>query len=313
MSKVTVVGAGNVGATCANVLAFNEVADEIVMLDVKEGVAEGKAMDVMQTAQLLGFDSTLIGCTNDYSKTANSDVVVITSGVPRKPGMTREELIGVNADIVKSVCENVLKYSPNAILVIVSNPMDTMTYLALKAFKLPKNKVIGMGGTLDSSRFQYFLTEALGCNANDVEGMVIGGHGDTTMIPLARLANYKGIPVSKLLSAEKLQEVVKSTMVGGATLTKLLGTSAWYAPGAAASFVVESIIKNQKKMIPCSVMLEGEYGQSDLCIGVPVILGKNGIEEIVSMELTDDEKKLFNESAAAVKATNDVLAEMKLI
>ena len=313
MSKVTVVGAGNVGATCANVLAFNEVADEIVMLDVKEGVAEGKAMDMMQTAQLLGFDSTLVGCTSDYSKTANSDVVVITSGIPRKPGMTREELIGVNAGIVKSVCENILKYSPNAILVIVSNPMDTMTYLALKSLKLPKNKVIGMGGALDSSRFKYFLTEALGCNANEVEGMVIGGHGDTTMIPLARLATYKGIPVSKLLSAEKLQEIVNSTMVGGATLTKLLGTSAWYAPGAAASFVVESIIKNQKKMIPCSVMLEGEYGQSDLCIGVPVILGKNGIEEIVSMELTDDEKKLFNESAAAVKATNDVLAEMKLI
>ena len=313
MSKVTVVGAGNVGATCANVLAFNEVADEIVMLDVKEGISEGKAMDVMQTAQLLGFDSTLVGCTNDYSKTANSDVVVITSGVPRKPGMTREELIGVNADIVKSVCENVLKYSPNAILVIVSNPMDTMTYLALKSFNLPKNKVIGMGGALDSSRFKYFLTEALGCNATDIEATVIGGHGDTTMIPLARIANYRGIPVSKLLSAEKLDEVVKSTMVGGATLTKLLGTSAWYAPGAGASLVVESIIKNQKKMIPCSVMLEGEYGQSDLCIGVPVVLGKNGIEKIVEMELTADEKKLFSDSAAAVKATNDVLVEMKLI
>jgi len=313
MSKVTVVGAGNVGATCANVLAFNEVADEIVMLDVKEGISEGKAMDVMQTAQLLGFDSTLVGCTNDYSKTANSDVVVITSGVPRKPGMTREELIGVNADIVKSVCENVLKYSPNAILVIVSNPMDAMTYLALKSFNLPKNKVIGMGGALDSSRFKYFLTEALGCNATDIEATVIGGHGDTTMIPLARIANYRGIPVSKLLSAEKLDEVVKSTMVGGATLTKLLGTSAWYAPGAGASLVVESIIKNQKKMIPCSVMLEGEYGQSDLCIGVPVVLGKNGIEKIVEMELTADEKKLFSDSAAAVKATNDVLVEMKLI
>jgi malate dehydrogenase len=313
MSKVTVVGAGNVGATCANVLAFNEVADEIVMLDVKEGVAEGKAMDVMQTAQLLGFDSTLVGCTSDYAKTANSDVVVITSGVPRKPGMTREELIGVNAGIVKSVCENVLKYSPNAILVIVANPMDTMTYLALKAFKLPKNKVIGMGGTLDSSRFTYFLTEALGCSANDVEGMVIGGHGDTTMIPLKRLANYKGTPVSTLLGAEKLDEVVKSTMVGGATLTKLLGTSAWYAPGAAASFLVESIIKNQKKMIPCSVMLEGEYGQSDLCIGVPVIIGKNGIEKIVKLDLNADEQKLFSDSAKAVKETNAVLAEMGII
>ena len=313
MSKVTVVGAGNVGATCANVLVFNEVADEIVMLDVKEGVSEGKAMDIMQTVQLLGFDSTLVGCTNDYAKTANSDVVVITSGVPRKPGMTREELIGVNADIVKSVCQNVLKYSPNAILVVVANPMDTMTYLALKSFKLPKNKVIGMGGALDSSRFKYFLTEALGCNANEVEGMVLGGHGDTTMIPLARLATCNGIPVSKLLSAEKLDEIVKSTMVGGATLTKLLGTSAWYAPGAAASFVVEAILKNQKKMVPCSVLLEGEYGQSDLCIGVPVILGKNGIEKIITIELTADEKKLFSDSAAAVKATNDVLSEMKLI
>ena len=233
MSKVTVVGAGNVGATCANVLAFNEVADEVVMLDVKEGVSEGKAMDMMQTAQLLGFDTKVVGCTNDYEKTANSDVVVITSGIPRKPGMTREELIGVNAGIVKSVAQNILKYSPNAILVVISNPMDTMTYLSLKSLGLPKNRIIGMGGALDSSRFKYFLSQALGCNANEVEGMVIGGHGDTTMIPLARLATYKGIPVSKLLSAEKLQEVVASTMVGGATLTKLLGTSAWYAPGAA--------------------------------------------------------------------------------
>jgi malate dehydrogenase len=270
-------------------------------------------MDMMQTAQLLGFDSTMVGCTSDYAKTANSDVVVITSGVPRKPGMTREELIGVNADIVKSVCENIVKHSPNAILIIVSNPMDTMTYLALKTLKMPKNKIIGMGGTLDSSRFQYFLAQALGCNANEVEGMVIGGHGDTTMIPLARLATYKGVPVSTLLSAEKLQEVVSSTMVGGATLTKLLGTSAWYAPGAAASFVVESILKNQKKMIPCSVMLDGEYGQSDICTGVPVILGKNGIEKIVSLDLTADEKKLFADSSAAVRSTNDVLKEMNLI
>jgi|GEM_PF-1692 len=292
MSKVTVVGAGNVGATCANVLAFNEVADEVVMLDVKEGVSEGKAMDMMQTAQLLGFDTTVTGCTNDYEKTANSDVVVITSGIPRKPGMTREELIGVNAGIVKSVAQNILKYSPNAILVVISNPMDTMTYLSLKSLGLPKNRIIGMGGALDSSRFKYFLSQALGCNANEVEGMVIGGHGDTTMIPLARLATYKGIPVSKLLSAEKLQEVVASTMVGGATLTKLLGTSAWYAPGAAGAYVVESIIHNQKKMVPCSVYLEGEYGESDLCIGVPVILGKNGIEKIVELELTAEEKEL---------------------
>ena len=305
MSKVTVVGAGNVGATCANVLAFNEVADEVVMLDVKEGVSEGKAMDMMQTAQLLGFDSTLVGCTNDYAQTANSDVVVITSGIPRKPGMTREELIGVNAGIVKSVAENLLKYSPNAIIVVISNPMDTMTYLALKALGLPKNRVIGMGGALDSSRFKYFLSQA-----NEVEGMVIGGHGDTTMIPLTRFATYKGMPVANFISAEKLEEVAAATMVGGATLTKLLGTSAWYAPGAAGAFVVESILHDQKKMVPCSVFLEGEYGESDLCIGVPVILGKNGIEKIVELNLNEDEKAKFAASAKAVHGTNAALKEV---
>lgn len=313
MAKVTVVGAGNVGATCANVLAFNEIADEVVMLDVKEGVSEGKAMDMMQTAQLLGFDTTLVGCTNDYAQTANSDVVVITSGIPRKPGMTREELIGVNAGIVKSVASNVLKYSPNAIIVVISNPMDTMTYLALQSLGLPKNRIIGMGGALDSSRFKYFLSQALGCNANEVEGMVIGGHGDTTMIPLARFATYKGIPVSSLLSAEKLEEVVKSTMVGGATLTGLLGTSAWYAPGAAGAFVVESIIRDQKKMIPSCVSLEGEYGQSDICIGVPVIIGRNGVEKIVELELNAEEKVLFEKSATAVRKTNDVLKEINVL
>ena len=310
MSKVTVVGAGNVGATCANVLAFNEVADEVVMLDVKEGVSEGKAMDMMQCAQLLGFDTTLVGCTNDYAQTANSDVVVITSGIPRKPGMTREELIGVNAGIVKSVAENLLKYSPNAIIVVVSNPMDTMTYLALKSLGVPKNRIIGMGGALDSSRFKYFLSEALGCNANEVEGMVIGGHGDTTMIPLTRYATYKGMPVSQFLSAEKLQEIAAATMVGGATLTKLLGTSAWYAPGAASAFVVESILHNQMKMIPCSVALEGEYGQSDICIGVPVILGRNGVERIVEIELNEEEQALFVASANAVRGTNAALTEV---
>ena len=313
MSKVTVVGAGNVGATCANVLAFNEVADEVVMLDVKEGVSEGKAMDMMQTAQLLGFDTTVVGCTNDYAKTANSDVVVITSGIPRKPGMTREELIGVNAGIVKSVAGNILKYSPDAIIVVISNPMDTMTYLSLKSLGLPKNKIIGMGGALDSSRFKYFLSQALGCNANEVEGMVIGGRGDTTMIPLARFATYKGLPVSNFLSKEQIDEVVKSTMVGGATLTGLLGTSAWYAPGAAGAYVVESIIKNQKKMIPSCVALEGEYGQSDICIGVPAIIGRNGVEKIVEFELNAEEKELFEKSAAAVRKTNDVLAEMNAI
>ena len=313
MSKVTVVGAGNVGATCANVLAFNEVADEVVMLDVKEGVSEGKAMDMMQTAQLLGFDTTVVGCTNDYAKTANSDVVVITSGIPRKPGMTREELIGVNAGIVKSVAGNILKYSPDAIIVVISNPMDTMTYLSLKSLGLPKNRIIGMGGALDSSRFKYFLSQALGCNANEVEGMVIGGHGDTTMIPLARFATYKGLPVSNFLSKEQIDEVVKSTMVGGATLTGLLGTSAWYAPGAAGAYVVESIIKNQKKMIPSCVALEGEYGQSDICIGVPAIIGRNGVEKIVEIELNAEEKELFEKSAAAVRKTNDVLSEMNAI
>lgn len=313
MSKVTVVGAGNVGATCANVLAFNEVADEVVMLDVKEGVSEGKAMDMMQTAQLLGFDTTVVGCTNDYAKTANSDVVVITSGIPRKPGMTREELIGVNAGIVKSVASNVLTYSPNAIIVVISNPMDTMTYLSLKSLGLPKNRIIGMGGALDSSRFKYYLSQALGCNANEVEGMVIGGHGDTTMIPLARFATYKGIPVSELLSAEELDKVVKATMVGGATLTGLLGTSAWYAPGAAGAFVVESIIKNQMKMIPSCVSLEGEYEQNDICIGVPTIIGRNGVEKIVELELTAEEKALFEASANAVRKTNDVLKEINVL
>lgn len=304
MSKVTVVGAGNVGATCANVLAFNEVADEVVMLDVKEGVSEGKAMDMMQTAQLLGFDSRLVGCTNDYAKTANSDVIVITSGIPRKPGMTREELVGVNAGIVKTVAENALKFSPNAILVIISNPMDTMTYLALKSLGLPKNRIIGMGGALDSSRFKYFLSEALGCNANEVEGMVIGGHGDTTMIPLTRFATYKGIPVSNFLTEEKLEEVAKATMVGGATLTGLLGTSAWYAPGAAGAYVAEAIIHNQRKMIPCSVALDGEYGETDICCGVPVILGRNGIEEIINLPLNDKEKAAFKASAEAVRKVN---------
>ena len=313
MSKVTVVGAGNVGATCANVLAFNEVADQVVMLDVKEGVSEGKALDMMQTAQLLGFDSNIVGCTSDYAQTADSDVVVITSGIPRKPGMTREELIGVNAGIVKSVVDNILKFSPNAILVIVSNPMDTMTYLTLKATGLPKNRIIGMGGALDSSRFKCYLSKALNANANEVDGIVIGGHGDTTMIPLTRFANYKGRPVADLLDKDALAKVVADTMVGGATLTALLGTSAWYAPGAAAAFVVESIIHDQKKIVPCCVSLEGEYDQNDICIGVPVVLGKNGVEEIIDYKLNDEEKALFAKSADAVRKTNDVLKELNVL
>jgi malate dehydrogenase len=302
-----------VGATCANVLAFNEVADQVVMLDVKEGVSEGKALDMMQTAQLLGFDTNIVGCTSDYAQTADSDVVVITSGIPRKPGMTREELIGVNAGIVKSVVDNILKFSPNAILVIVSNPMDTMTYLTLKSTGLPKNRIIGMGGALDSSRFKCYLSKALNANANEVEGTVIGGHGDTTMIPLTRFANYKGRPVADLLDKDALAKVVADTMVGGATLTALLGTSAWYAPGAAAAFVVESIIHDQKKIVPCCVSLEGEYGQNDICIGVPVVLGKNGVEEIIDYKLNDEEKALFAKSADAVRTTNDVLKELNML
>ena len=313
MSKVTVVGAGNVGATAATVLAINEVASEVVLIDIKEGLAEGKAMDIMQTAQLIGFDTVVKGVTNDYSQTAGSDVVVITSGIPRKPGMTREDLIGVNAGIVKAVAKSALEYSPNCIFIIVSNPMDTMAYLTLKSLGLPRNRVIGMGGALDSSRFKYFLSQALQCNAGEVEGMVIGGHGDTTMIPLSRFATYKGIPASTLMSAEKLEEVVKSTMVGGATLTGLLGTSAWMAPGAAISFLAESIINDQKKMIPCSTYLEGEYGVKDLMIGVPVIVGKNGIEKIVELDLNDDEKAKFAASEAAVRKTTNVLHEMNLI
>ena len=307
MSKVTVVGAGNVGATCANVLAVNEVANEVVLIDIKEGLAEGKAMDIMQTAQLMGFDTIVKGVTNDYSQTAGSDVVVITSGLPRKPGMTREELIGVNSGIVKSVAQNILKYSPDVILVIVSNPMDPMAYLSLKTLGLPRNRVIGMGGALDSSRLKYFLSQALSCNANEVEGLVIGGHGDTTMIPLMRLATYKGIPVSKFLSPEKMEEVKKATMVGGATLTGLLGTSAWMAPGAAASYLVESIIKDQKKMIVCAAYLEGEYGMNDITIGIPVIIGRNGIERIVELELNADEKSALAASEAAVRKTNEIL------
>lgn len=313
MSKVTVVGAGNVGATCANVLAVKKVASEVVLIDIKEGVAEGKAMDIMQTAQLLGFDTVVKGVTNDYSQTAGSDVVVITSGLPRKPGMTREELIGVNAGIVKSVAQQILTYSPNAILVVVSNPMDTMAYLALKSLGLSRNRVIGMGGALDSSRFKYFLSQKLGCNANEVEGFVIGGHGDTTMIPMTRFATYKGMPVSEMISAEELDEVAKATMVGGATLTSLLGTSAWMAPGAAAAAVVDSVINDQKKMIPCSAYLEGEYGYNDITIGVPCIIGKNGIEKIVELPLNEAETALFAASEAAVAKTTGILKEINAL
>lgn len=312
-NKVTVVGAGNVGATCANVLITRQTASEVVLLDIKEGVAEGKILDIFQTASLLDFDTNAVGVTNDYSKTANSDVVVVTSGVPRKPGMTREELIDVNAGIVKFVIENILKYSPDAIIVMISNPMDTMTYLASKISGLPRNRVFGMGGLLDSSRFKCYLSKALKANSNEIEGMVIGGHGDTTMIPLISKATYKGIPVSEFANAETLKKVASDTMVGGATLTSLLGTSAWYAPGAAAAYVVEAILYDQKKVIPSCVSLEGEYGQKDICIGVPCVIGKNGVEKVLEIKLTDEEKALFEKSADAVRKTNDVLREIKVL
>lgn len=314
MAKVTVVGAGNVGATCANVLATREVCSELVLLDIKEGVAEGKILDIFQTATLMDFDTNIKGVTNDYAATAGSDVVVITSGMPRKPGMTREELIGVNAGIVKTVAENILKHSPKAIILIVSNPMDPMTYLALKATGLPKNQVFGMGGALDSARFKCYLSKALEVNSNDIEGMVIGGHGDTTMIPLVSKASVKGVPVTELCKDKAvLDKVVADTMVGGATLTKLLGTSAWYAPGAAAAMVVESIVRDQKKIVPSCVYLEGEYGQQDICIGVPTVIGKNGAEKVVEVALTGEEKEAFEKSAEAVRKTNAILKEINVL
>lgn len=305
--KITVVGAGAVGASCAEYIAIKNFASEVVLVDIKEGFAEGKAMDLMQCASLNGFDTKITGVTNDYSATKDSDVAVITSGIPRKPGMTREELISTNADIVKGVAENLIKQSPNVIIIVVSNPMDTMTYLTHKATGLPKNRIIGMGGALDSARFKYRLAEALGCPASDVDGMVIGGHSDTGMIPLTRLATRNSVPVSKFLNEEKLNYVMEETKVGGATLTKLLGTSAWYAPGAAVSALVQAIAQDSQKMFPCSCMLEGEYGLNDICIGVPAILGKNGIEKIVEIELDESEKSKLEESAAAVKKTNELL------
>ncbi len=305
--KVSVIGAGNVGASCAEYIAIKNFCSEVVLLDIKENFAEGKAMDLMQTANLNGFDTRIIGSTNDYSKTAGSQVVVITSGIPRKPGMSREELIGINAGIVKSVTENILKYSPDAIIVVVSNPMDTMTYLALKSTGLPKNRVIGMGGALDSARFQYRIAEALNKPSSDVDGMVIGGHSDKGMVPLTRLARYRGVSISEFLTEERIDGLMEATKVGGATLTGMLGTSAWYAPGAAVSTLVQSIVCDQKKMIPCSVYLEGEYGLNDLCIGVPVVLGKNGVEEIIEIDLNEAEKAKLAESAEAVKNVNSVL------
>lgn len=311
--KITVVGAGAVGATCADHIARKELAEELVLIDIKAGIAEGKAIDIMQTASLLGFSTQVTGVTSDYSRTANSAVAVITSGLPRKPGMTREELIGINAGIVKSVAGEILKYSPDAIIILVSNPMDTMTYLSIKALGLPKNRVIGMGGMLDSARFNYYLSVALNCNPNDLQSLVIGGHGDTTMIPLTRYASLQSLKVTELLSAEVLNKVVADTMVGGATLTGLLGTSAWYAPGAAAAALVKSIVRNEKKLFTCSVLLEGEYRQEDICLGVPVIVGRTGWEKVIDYQLNEDEQAAFSKTAEAVRNMNSVLKEMKLI
>ncbi|MBS1628504.1 MAG: malate dehydrogenase [Bacteroidetes bacterium] len=307
--KITVVGAGAVGATCADNIARKELAEELVLLDIREGFAEGKALDIMQTSSLLGFDTRVIGSTNDYSKTAGSSVCVITSGIPRKPGMTREELIGTNAKIVEGVAKNLLQHSPNAIIIVISNPMDTMTYLALKSTGLPKNRIIGMGGMLDSARFKTYLQQALNCSQNDLHATVIGGHGDTTMIPLTRLASLNGAPVSDFLNAEQLKQVAADTMVGGATLTKLLGTSAWYAPGAAGAALVEAIVRNERKVLPCCVYLDGEYGQKDICMGVPVVVGKNGWEKVIDLHLNEEEQAAFNKSAEAVRNMNGVLAE----
>ncbi len=310
--KVTVVGAGAVGATCADNIARKQLCDELVLVDIKEGIAEGKAMDLMQTAQLEGFDTKVIGSTNDYAKTAGSTVAVITSGIPRKPGMTREELIGINAGIVKTVTQNILQHSPDCIIIIISNPMDTMTYLALKSSGISKNRIIGMGGMLDSARYRYFLSQAMHCSPNDLQANVIGGHGDTTMIPLTRLATYCGTPVSNYLDAEALKKVAADTMVGGATLTGLLGTSAWYAPGAAGAALVQAIVRDEKKMMPCCVFLDGEYGQSDICIGVPVIIGKNGWEKIVDYKLNEEEQAAFAKSAEAVRSMNSVLSTLSI-
>src|SRR5436190_12627922 len=305
--KVTVVGAGAVGATTADNIVRKELCQELVLLDIKEGLAEGKALDMTQTAALLGFDTKITGSTNDYSKTAGSEVVVITSGLPRKPGMTREELIGTNANIVKGVAQNILHHSPDAIIIVISNPMDTMTYLTLKATGLPKNRIIGMGGILDSARFKCYLSFALGCSPNDLNAIVVGGHGDTTMIPLIRLATWNSVPVTNFLSADQQKQIVADTMVGGATLTKLIGTSAWYAPGAAGAALVEAIVRDEKKLFTCCVYVDGEYGQKDICMGVPVVVGKNGCEKIVELDLNEEEQAAFNKSADAVRSMNDVL------
>ena len=305
--KVTIVGAGNVGASCAEYILIKQIAKEVILLDIKDGFAEGKALDLTQTTSTLDFNSKVLGVTNEYEKTSNSDVVVITSGIPRKPGMTREELIGINAGIVKSVSENLLKFSPNAIIIVVSNPMDTMTYLVNKSFNIPKNRIIGMGGILDSSRFKTYISKSSGYPQDQIEAMVIGGHGDTTMIPLTSLAKCNNELLTDILSEDKIIKIASDTMVGGATLTKLLGTSAWYAPGASVSYLVNAIVNNTKEVLPCSVFLEGEYGVKDLCIGVPVKIGKNGFEEVIQLDLNNEDLEMFQNSVSAVKETNSAL------
>tara|TARA_B100000925_G_scaffold117126_1_gene86920 strand:- start:33 stop:965 length:933 start_codon:yes stop_codon:yes gene_type:complete len=305
--KVTIVGAGNVGASCAEYILIKQIAEEVVLVDIKDGFAEGKALDLTQTTSTLGFKSKVLGVTNDYEKTSNSNVVVITSGIPRKPGMTREELIGINAGIVKSVSENLLKFSPNAIIIVVSNPMDTMTYLVNKSFNIPKNRIIGMGGILDSSRFKTYISKSSGYPQDEIEAMVIGGHGDTTMIPLTSLAKCNNELLTDILSEDKVIKIASDTMVGGATLTKLLGTSAWYAPGASVSYLVNAIVNDTKEVLPCSVFLEGEYGVKDLCIGVPVKIGKNGFEEVIQLDLNNKDLEMFQNSVSAVKETNSAL------
>jgi malate dehydrogenase len=304
--KVTVVGAGNVGATCADVLAYREIANQIVLIDIKEGLAEGKSLDIWQKAPIDLYDSRTIGSTNDYSKTANSDVVVITSGLPRKPGMSRDDLIGTNAGIVKSVTENIIKHSPEAIIIVVSNPLDVMTYQAHITSKLPRTKVMGMAGILDTARYRAFLAEALNISPKDIQAMLLGGHGDT-MVPLPRYTTVSGIPVTELIDKDKLTAILERTKVGGGELVKLMGTSAWYAPGSAAAQMVESIVRDQRRIFPVCVKLEGEYGIKDCYLGVPVILGKNGIERIIELDLNKDEKALLEASRKAVREVMDVL------
>ncbi|TDQ14764.1 malate dehydrogenase (NAD) [Algoriphagus boseongensis] len=309
MSKVTVVGAGNVGATCADVLAYREVAEEIVLVDIKEGIAEGKALDIWQKAPINQYDSRTVGSTNDYSKTANSDVVVITSGLPRKPGMTRDDLIETNAGIVKSVTENVIKYSPNAIIIVVSNPLDVMTYQAHLTSGLPRTKVMGMAGILDTARYRAFLAEELNVSGKEIQAILMGGHGDT-MVPLPRYTTVAGIPVTELVDKDKLDAIIERTKFGGGELVKLMGTSAWYAPGSAAAQMVEAILKNQRRVFPVCIKLDGEYGIDDCYLGVPVILGKNGIEKVIELDLNAEEKALLETSRGHVKEVMNVLDKL---